>query len=81
MELKETAVLMASSDYKERFKAEYYQLKERYEKLSKLLYDWDYGILTFTPKCSRDILIKQKDIMLQYLNILKFRADIEEIKL
>lgn len=33
MELMETVVLMCSADYKERFKAEYFQLKIRYEKL------------------------------------------------
>ena len=33
MKLKETAEMMVSDDYKERFKAEYYQLKERYEKV------------------------------------------------
>lgn len=33
MELKETISMMTSADYKERFKAEYYQTKIRYEKL------------------------------------------------
>lgn len=33
MELKDTVEMMTSSDYKERFKAEYYQLKLRYNKL------------------------------------------------
>lgn len=33
MELKNTVELMNSEDYKERFKAEYYQTKIRYEKL------------------------------------------------
>lgn len=32
-ELKDTIELMNSSDYKDRFKAEYYQLKIRYTKL------------------------------------------------
>ena len=36
MEYKDTVNLMLSSDYKERFKAEYYQTKIRYEKLKKL---------------------------------------------
>ena len=31
--LEDTIDLMKSSDYKERFKAEYYQVKFRYEKL------------------------------------------------
>lgn len=37
MELKETVELMNSSDYKERFKAEYLQAKIRYDKLHKML--------------------------------------------
>lgn len=41
MELKDTATLMVSSDYKERFKAEYYQLKIRLEKLKCMLQKWD----------------------------------------
>lgn len=32
MELRDTAEMMNSADYKERFKAEYYQLKIRYGK-------------------------------------------------
>ena len=33
MELKDTVGMMSSSDYRDRFKDEYYQLKIRYEKL------------------------------------------------
>lgn len=43
MELKDTATLMVSSNYKERFKAEYYQLKIRLEKLKCMLQKWDNG--------------------------------------
>ena len=35
MELKDTIDLMTSDDYKDRFKAEYYQTKIRYNKLYK----------------------------------------------
>ena len=37
MELKDTIELMNSAEYKDRFKAEYYQLKIRHEGLSKIL--------------------------------------------
>ena len=37
MELKDTVEMMNSSDYKERFKAEYYQTRIRYEKLHSML--------------------------------------------
>lgn len=36
MELKDTIELMNSTDYKERFRAEYYQTKIRYDKLDKM---------------------------------------------
>ena len=36
-ELKDTIELMNSSDYKDRFKAEYYQLKIRYTELHAML--------------------------------------------
>lgn len=39
--LNETVELMTSSDYKDRFKAEYYQLEYRYKKLKKMMDDWD----------------------------------------
>ena len=37
MELKDTVEMMGSEDYKERFKAEYCQVKIRYEKLMYML--------------------------------------------
>lgn len=37
MELKETDWMMCSANYKERFKAEYYQIVIRYTKLKKML--------------------------------------------
>mgnify|MGYP003305628671 CR=1 FL=1 len=41
MELKDTIAGMTSPDYKERFKAEYQQVKIRYTKLKALLNKWD----------------------------------------
>lgn len=42
-ELKDTIEMMGSADYKERFKAEYYQNVIRYEKLRAMLDKWDKG--------------------------------------
>lgn len=42
MELKDTIELMNSSDYKERFKAEYLQVKIRYDKLHKMPFGFSY---------------------------------------
>ena len=36
MDLRNTVEMMLSSDYKERFRAEYYQTKIRYEKLHRM---------------------------------------------
>ena len=41
--LEETAKMMLSEDYKERFKAEYYQLVNRYEALKSMVEKWDAG--------------------------------------
>lgn len=37
MNLQDTVELMNSADYKERFKAKYYQLANRFKKLKKML--------------------------------------------
>ena len=50
MELKDTIELMNSEDYRERFKAEYYQVKIRYEKLNKMIIKCEAGNLKFENK-------------------------------
>lgn len=60
MELKDTIELMQSSDYKERFKAEYQQTKIRHDGLHKMLVKWDAGKLEFTPTCPKALLMEQK---------------------
>ena len=91
MELKETVEMMKSDDYKERFKAEYYQTKERYEKLKAFNNKIEAGIRTQydtskrleIPKhdCPDDLLRQQQHIMGEYLGILEVRAIIEGIEL
>ena len=81
MELKDTIEMMQSENYKERFKAEYYQLKIRYEKLKAMLDKWDAGELDFEPTCDRDIYDKQISAMETYLDVLADRADIEGVTL
>ena len=80
-ELAKTCELMMSPDYKERFKAEYVQLKNRLEGLRRMLYAWDNGKLTFTPTCPINLYEKQESAMRLYLIILKQRAIIEGVKL
>lgn len=80
-ELKDTVNDMLSNDYKERFRAEYQQLRIRIEKLGKTILDYQYGSLPFQPACPIELLQKQLAAMEEYLIILVERASIEEIEL
>ena len=80
-ELAKTCEGMMSPDYKERFKAEYIQLKDRLEGLKRMLDAWDNGTLAFTPTCPRDLYDVQESAMRMYLDVLKRRATIEEVEL
>lgn len=79
--LKKSTELMLSSDYKERFIAEFIQIKNRYEGLSKMLDSWDKEILSFTPTCPREIYNFQLRAMKDYMDTLIIRAKIEGIEL
>lgn len=81
MELKDTIELMESADYKERFKAEYYQTKIRYDKLHKMLVKYEARTLEFEPICPIEILQDQAYYMGNYLKNLEIRAEIEKIEL
>lgn len=81
LELKDTIEMMQSADYKERFKAEYYQTKIRYNKLHNMLVKADAGKLEFTPTCPLDLLRDQKANMGKYLYCLEVRAQIEGVEL
>ena len=81
MKLNETIEMMTSSDFKERFKAEYYQLKIRHEGLAKMLKGYKQGSLNFKPNCSYDLLHIQLVYMECYINVLEERAKIENIEL
>lgn len=87
MELKDTVELMISKDYKERFKAEYYQLKIRYEKLQMFInkikvcaYN-EFHDLMPEHDCPVDLLEEQLNYMKYYLDILQQRAFAENIDL
>lgn len=81
MELRETVEMMNSADFKERFRAEYFQTKIRYEKLKKMCNKYEAGTLNFTPACPLELLRKQQGHMDLYLQDLEIRAEIEEINL
>lgn len=81
MKLEDTIELMNSDDYKDRFKAEYYQTKIRYKKLHVMLIKAEAKTLSFTPSCSISLLKEQKRCMGEYLHALEVRAEIEMIDL
>lgn len=91
MELKDTIKLMESEDYKERFKAEYYQTKIRLKKLNKInneieayyLLDDVQRIYVKKPiyDCPVNLLKQQQVMMERYLHLLEIRAEIEQIEL
>lgn len=90
LELRDTVELMRSSDYKERFIAEYAQLKIRYEKLKDFNTRIEAAMRTSAadepyaePKhdCPASLLREQQAAMGEYLHLLEVRAKIENIDL
>lgn len=80
-ELRDTIEMMNSGDYKERFKAEYYQVVIRYQKLKSILDKWDDDQLEFTPTCPRSTYNMQITAMTDYIAVLEARAVMEGIEL
>lgn len=85
MELKETVELMNSEDYKERFVAEYHQVKIRYEKLknfcNKIEVEEMLGKEVTKHDCPLELLREQQKYMGLYLSVLEKRALIENVEL
>lgn len=85
MELKETIELMCSENYKERFIAEYRQVKIRYEKLknfcNKIEVEEMLGKEATKHDCPLELLREQQKYMGLYLSVLEKRALIENIVL
>lgn len=81
MRLEDTAGMMSSPDYKERFKAEYGQVRIRYCKLKDMLRKWDNGELSFRPTCPRSIYELQIRAMEDYIAVLEARAVMENVVL
>lgn len=80
-ELRDTIEMMNSEDYKERFKAEYYQVVIRYQKLKSMLDKWDNDQLEFTPTCPRSTYNMQIAAMTDYIAVLEARAIMEDVEL
>lgn len=80
-ELRDTIEMMNSENYKERFKAEYYQVVIRYQKLKSMLDKWDNDQLDFTPTCPRSTYNMQITVMTDYIAVLEARAVMEGVEL
>lgn len=81
MELKDTISMMTSEDYKERFKAEYYQLKIRVGELEKKIGKDAKGHLQIERTRPQLALKSQYWHMKSYLCDLETRAKLEGVKL
>ena len=79
--LSETIDLMTSENYDDRLRAEYEQLEIRTQGLANMLIGYRDGTLSFTPKCSYDMLNGQLKAMKLYSEYLQDRAETEGIDL
>ena len=90
LELLDTVELMGSSDYRDRFVAEYIQTKIRYERLKAFntkieaavrTAGQDNGVDEPLHNCPAGLLREQQAAMGEYLHLLEVRAVIEDIDL
>ena len=81
MKLIDTVPLMNSEDYKNRFKAEYYQVYIRFVKLNSMIEKWDKDELDFEPTCPYSTYEMQIKAMRDYISVLEARAVMENIDL
>lgn len=80
-QLQDTVEMMNSEDYKDRFKAEYYQVFIRFVKLHSMVEKWDKDELDFEPTCPRSTYDMQLKAMKEYIAVLEARAVMENIDL
>ena len=79
--LQDTVEMMNSEDYRNRFKAEYYQVYIRFVKLKAMLEKWDKDELDFEPTCPYSTYEMQIKAMRDYISVLEARAVMENIDL
>lgn len=79
--LAETVDLMLSSDPDDQFKAEYFQLENRFIALNEMLVEWDIGRLDPVPKGDRYTYGNMLGHMREYLKIMASLAKVRGIDL
>ena len=67
--------------YQVRMANEYRELKERYQKLHRMIVKYEAGTLDFEPDSPIDLLKEQRNAMHVYMTILEIRAEIESVDL
>jgi hypothetical protein len=81
MELKDTIDLMTSQDWKDRFLAEYLQVKIRYEKLHRLIVRREVGMIDFDTPIPLESWKEQAKHMGMYLYELEKQAVLHGVEL
>lgn len=81
MKLSDTIKMMNSDDYKERFRAEYFQLQNRISSFDKTLSDYRKNDLKFETKCTLKLMDGQMNAMIIYRTHLEAVAKVEGISL
>lgn len=81
MELKDTALLMSSEDYKDRFCAEYAQLTIRMQRLQQMLHQMIEDEPHTIPNSTSELMVGQLRAMMNYQQFLVARAEWEGIPL
>ena len=81
MEFDKIIELLKSDDYKERAKGEYWFVKDKYEKLHKMIVKREAGNLNFEPNCPIEQWRAQAKAMGEYLYQLEIKAAIERVEL
>ena len=81
MKLMDTIKMMNSEDFKERFRAEYFQLQNRIESFDKTLSDYRKDELKFDTKCTLKLMDGQMNAMIVYRTHLETVAKTEGISL
>lgn len=67
--------------YVSRMITEYHELKDKYNKLHRMLIKYEAGTLDFEPTCPIELLEHQANVMGEYLHTLEVRAEIEKVEL
>ena len=81
MELKDTIGLMTSLNWQSRFKAEYLQLKIRYDKLNESITKRENGVLDFSTPIPLESWWRQSLFMSHYMRELEYQARMHGIDL